>query len=348
MGAHDRPSGGAVIDRLTARPQGFNLFQAISLLERAAPEAMPVGRSHGPNEREAVRLQSFVSLGFQASDVRAVGGQAQTGEPFTLSTPALSLAGTGGPLPLPFTELLLERQARRDHATADFLDIFNHRFLAFLYRSRRKHHVALNGLAPAQSTLATTLDAASALGLQSGVRAPDGTALWLRHAGLLGGAPRSMTGLLAMLRDRLGVQVQGTQFRGGWRALEPDAFSRLASGPRATGTRLGPTAVLGKRVWDQGAGIRLAFGGLGRKRLGSLLPGGADHVLAHWLVRRFVPQDLDVEMTLSLAPTEVHRSVLGAANPMRLGWTSWVAGPSYRGKLPTVQLKLADSTAAGT
>lgn len=346
MGADDRPPGRAVIDQLSARPQGFNLFQAISLLERAAPEAVAVGRSQGPREREAVRLHAFVSLAFEASDVRAVGGEAQTGEPFTLSTSALSLAGTGGPMPLSFTELLLERRARRDHATADFLDIFNHRFLAFLYRSRRKHHVALSPRSPTQSTLATTLDAASALGLHSGVRAPDGSALWLRHAGLLGGAPRSMTGLLAMLRDRLGVQVQGTQFRGGWRTLEPDACARLG-----TGTRLGQTqsqpAVLGKRVWDQGAGVRLAFSGLSRQGLRGLLPGGAEHALAQWLVRRFVPQDLDVEMELSLAPTEVRSSVLGAANPMRLGWTSWVAGPGFRGSLPPVQRKLADASAAG-
>ncbi|MGJ7530156.1 type VI secretion system baseplate subunit TssG [Variovorax sp. GB1P17] len=332
MGTDDRPPGGAVIDSLTARPQDFNLFQAISLLERAAPDAVAVGRAQGPREREAVRLRAFVSLAFEASDVRAIDGAAQTGEPFTLTTCVLSLAGAGGPLPLHVAELLLERRQRRDHASADFLDIFNHRFLAFFYRSRRKHHVALHPRAPAQSTLAATLDAASALGIRSGVRAPDNTALWLRHAGLLGGAPRSMTGLLAMLRDRLGVQVQGTQFRGGWHALEPDAFLRLDAG-----TRLGPATVLGQRVWDQGAGIRLAFSGLSRQRLLGLLPGGGDHALAQWLVRRFVPRDLDVEMELKLAPAAARSSVLGAANPMRLGWTSWVAGPAFRGPLPPVR-----------
>jgi type VI secretion system protein ImpH len=336
----------SALDRLLASPQGFDLFQAISLLERAAPEAMPVGRAHGPHEREAVRLRAFVSLAFEASDVRSVGAGAPTGEPYTLHTPALSLAGVSGPLPLPFTEMLLERQARRDHATAEFLDIFNHRLLSFLYRSRRKHHVALNGSAPARSSLALTLDAVSALGLQAGVRAPDGTAQWLRHAGLLGGSPRSMTGLLAMLRDRLGLQVQGTQFRGGWRTLEPDAVSRLASNARSAGTRLGRGAALGRRVWDQGAGLRLAFSGLSRQRLQGLLPGGADHAQAQWMVRRFVPQDLDIEVELKLAPTERHRSILGAANPMRLGWTSWIAGPSFRGTLPPVQRKLADTSAA--
>lgn len=66
MGADDGPSGRAVIvEELTARPQDFNLFQAISLLERAAPGAVPVGRSQGPREREAVRLHAFVSLAFE-------------------------------------------------------------------------------------------------------------------------------------------------------------------------------------------------------------------------------------------------------------------------------------------
>ena len=330
-----------MIERLTARPQEFNLFQAISLLERAAPEAVPVGRSQGPREREAVRLHAFVSLAFEASDVREVSAGAATGEPFALTTPALSLGGSGGPLPIPFTEMLLERRQQRDHATADFLDIFNHRFLAFLYRSRRKHHVALNPQSPSRSTLASTLDAASALGLRAGVRAPDGSALWLRHAGLLGGAPRGMTALLALLRDRLGVRVQGAQFRGGWLALEPDASARLDMR-----TPLGGGAVLGQRVWDQGAGIRLSFTELSQRRLRDLLPGGADHALAKWLVRRFVPQELKVEMELSLAPAESRSSVLGAANPMRLGWTSWIAGPSFRGSLPPVQHTLTSDARA--
>lgn len=334
------------VDRLLARPQGFDLFQAISLLERAAPDAVTVGRSHGHAGREAVRLRGVVSLGFEASDVREVAHGALTGESFTLHTPTLSLAGAGGPLPLPFTELLLERQARRDHATAEFLDIFNHRLLSFLYRSRRKHHVALSPRAPAQSALASTLDAASALGLQAGVRAPDGSAQWLRHAGLLGGAPRGMTGLLAILRERLGAEVHGTQFRGGWRTLEADALSRLGGRGVAPAPRLGQAAALGRRVWDQGAGVRLSFGNLTHPRLRALLPGGADHALARWLVRRYVPQDLDVEVELRLAPSQPRTSVLGAANPMRLGWTSWLASPMHRGPLPAVQLKLAGHGAA--
>ena len=337
-----------VIDRLLAAPQGFNLFQAISLLERAAPEAAAVGCPHAPHEHEAVRLSAFVSQSFEPSDIRTVSSPAPTGEAFVLRTPVLSLAGAGGPLSQPFTELLQERHAKRDHATADFLDIFNHRLLAFLYRSRRKHHVSLSATQPSCSSLASALDSLSALGRQSGVRAPDQSAQWLRHAGLLGGASRSMTGLIAVLRDRLKVKVDGTQFCGSWLALESDALSRLHSRPPHRGTRLGQAAVLGRRVWDQGAGLQLDFTNLGQPRLHSLLPGGSDHTLAQWLVRRYLPQDMDVRMALRLAPTEVRPSALNAANPMRLGWTSWLAGSNFQRPLPPVYLKLTSATRAGT
>ncbi|MBY0411471.1 MAG: type VI secretion system baseplate subunit TssG [Burkholderiaceae bacterium] len=328
------------IDRLREAPQGFNLFQAISLLESASPESTPVGCSHAQHEHEAVRLSATVSLSFEPSDIRSISSPAPTGEPYVLCTPVLSLAGAGGPLPQPFTELLIERSAKRDHATADFLDIFNHRLLAFLYRSRRKHHVSLNAL---DASLTSALDAISALGVQSGLRAPDQSAQWLRHAGLLGGAPRSMSGLLALLRDRLGVKVNGTQFCGNWRTLEPDAFSRLDTRAGAKGTRLGHAAVLGHRVWDQGAGLHLHFSHLSLTHLHSLLPGGSNHTLAQWLVRRYVPQDLDASMTLSPAATEVRSSTLGAVNPMRLGWTSWLTGPHCKRSLAPVRLKLTSA-----
>ncbi len=345
MGTDDWPPSRRLIARLMARPQGFNLFQAISLLERSAPGCVAVGLSHGPGELEAVRLSAFVSLAFQPSDVQSVTERAESGEPFLLSTTVLSLAGATGPLPLPFTELLLERRARKDRATADFLDIFNHRFLSFLYRSKKKHNTALNADAPAQSMLAATLDAVSALGLRAGRQAAERPAVWLRHAGLLGGAPRSMTGLLVLLRDRMNLQVHGSQFVGGWCKLEPDAFTRLVSGRGVGGARLARAAVLGKRVWDQGSGIALVFSELKLHRLLGLLPGGYEHKLACYLIRRYLPLDIDIKMELKLAPTERKPCLLSAANPLHLGWTSWLTSASFRGELPTVQLKLTQVSA---
>lgn len=342
MGTDERPPAGSLVEGLLAKPQGYNLFQAISLLERE----VHLDGQHSRQSQDAmqlpVRLRSVVSLGFQASDVSHVSHQVAGDTPFVLRTPVMSLAGANGPLPLPFTEMVLERNAARDYATADFLDIFNHRFLAFLYRSRKKHNMGLNGLAPASSPLASCLDALSALGLKAGVRTPDGDAGWLEHAGLMGGAPRSITGLLAMLSHRLELRVSARQFCGGWRLLESTDVLRL--GALGHAPRLGRSAVLGQRVWDQSAGICITFHGLRLARLQQLLQGGRDHSLLSWMVRRYLPQDLDAEIVLEVRSDDLPPAKLDARQPLRLGWTTWlVSKPAPEKELPPVRFKLAES-----
>jgi type VI secretion system protein ImpH len=341
MGTDERPPIGALVERLVAQPQGFNLFQAISLLERSRPDRAPVGVGGGRGE--SVRLGSIVSLGFQASDVGKVSVADDPAEAARLWTSVLSLAGAHGPLPLPFTELVLERSAARDHATADFLDIFNHRFLSFLYRSRKKHHMGLNWASAQSSTMAACLDSVSALGLKAGVRAPNGEVTWLRHAGLLGGAPRSMTGLLAMLSDRLGLRASGAQFCGAWRDLETREVATLSTRAGRRPPRLGRSAVLGKRVWDQSANINVTLSGLSLPRLRRLLRGGEEYALLKWMIRRYLQQDMGVEMVLHLDHKEAPPTVLTQKQPMRLGWTSWIAGGRRPGQaLPPTRFKLTE------
>jgi type VI secretion system protein ImpH len=322
MGTDDRLPAAALIGRLLARPHDFDLFQAIHLLECAQSGARPLGTGDGTHE--AVRLTGHVSLAFEPSDIRAVRGEANGNDraAYTVSTAAMTLAGASGPLPMAFTEWLLSRRAARETAMSDFLDIFNHRFLSFLYRSRQKHAPALNGRAPDDAALAACLDALGNLGLRAGERGPNGARRWLRHAGLLGGAPRSMTGLLAMLSDRLDVSVRGAQFVGGWRELDARDSVRLSGLGRAA-SRLNGRAVVGRRCWDQAAGVRIEFVDLPWDRFEALLPGGALHELTAWLVQSYLEQDMDVHVVLRPAPRKAACAV-GGAGAARLGWTSWL------------------------
>lgn len=324
MGTHDRLPAVAMIDRLLAHPHDFDLFQAIHLLERAQSWARPLGTGDGTDE--AVRFSGHVSLAFEPSDIRSVRSQPAGPEraTYTVSTAAMTLAGASGPLPLPFTEWLLMRRAARETAMSDFLDIFNHRFLSFLYRSRQKHAPGLNGRAPDEAALTACLDALGNLGLRAGERGPGGARRWVRHAGLLGGAPRSMAGLLAMISDRLGVSVRGAQFVGGWRDLDARDSARL-SGAGRRASRLNGNAVVGRRCWDQAAGIRIEFVDLPPARFEALLPGGEQHDLTAWLVRSYLEQDLDVHVVLRPAPRQPACAV-GGARAVRVGWTSWLGG----------------------
>ena len=309
-------------------PHAFDLFQAISILERGEPARAPVGSADGMDE--AVRLKAQVDLGFAPSDIAALDDSTRPGPPLTLTSPVLSLAGAQGPLPMPFTELLLERRRARDHSGLDFLDIFNQRLLGFLYRSRRKHHLALSGGAIDGAPLVRSLDALSSLGRAEGARGPDGEQAWLRHAGLQGAAPRSMTSLLAVVRDRLDIRFTGKQFVGGWHALAPCDRAKLQDPgkPASPQARLGMGASLGARAWDQGAGMALDAPPLQPAQFASLLPGEKNNALLGWLVARHLQRDIQVELRLDLAVQPATR--LAADQPLapRLGLSAWLCSPA--------------------
>jgi type VI secretion system protein ImpH len=318
-----------LIHRLRQQPEGFNLFQALHLLERAEPARPPVGTSLGLDE--AVRLSAPVSLAFPASDVQCVSESDAPGPALTLSSPVMALAGAQGPLPVAYTEMLIEGVRHRNPAGLAFLDIFQQRLLAFLYRGRRKHHMPLSAGPLQDAPLLRVIDAVSGLGRSEGARAPGGEAAWPRHAGLQGGAPRSVASLLAMLRDRLQLPFTGRSFVGAWLPLAREERARL-SGRQAGAPRLGQGAALGQRAWDPAAGIALGLSGLHAQHLDALLPGGVRHGLLAWLVTRHLQQDLRVKVQVDLAGAPATRlrarpETAPGLSP-RLGLSAWLTGPA--------------------
>jgi type VI secretion system protein ImpH len=306
-----------ILAQLLRAPHQFNLFQAISLLERAAPDRAPVGTGVGSDE--AVRLGAQVDMAFAPSDVASIkpnlNSNLQPGPAWILRTPALTLAGGQGPLATPFTELLLEQRAQRNPAGLDFLDMFNQRLIGFWHRARVKNHLALAPNQLEQAPLLRTIDALSGLGRNQGVHGPAGERGWLRHAALQNGAPRSMTGLLALLRDRLKVQFTGEQFLGGWHPLAARERARM-------GARMATS--LGARAWDQAAGMALTAPPLAPDTFASLLPGGLRFALLGWLVARHLQADFSVTLTLRLAAAPATK--LGAGRLARSAWLSGRAG----------------------
>ncbi|RJF92853.1 type VI secretion system baseplate subunit TssG [Noviherbaspirillum saxi] len=313
---------------LRESPHDFDLFQAISILERSEPAREPVGTSLGIDE--AVRLASQVDLAFAPSDISSVADSDRPGPPLTLKSSAFSLAGAQGSLPMPFTEMIMERRRMRDHAGLDFLDIFNQRLLGFFYRGRRKHHLALSAGDVADAPLVRSLDALSGLGRMEDARGPNGELAWLRHAGVQGAAPRSMASLLAVVRDRLGVHFSGRQFVGGWNALATQEQACLHDRKRPFGaqSRLGMGACLGARAWDQGAGMELSTLPLDTALFSSLLPGGEASALLGWLVARHLQRDIQVVVRLDLKSQPSTR--LGHVDPLapRLGLSAWLCSPA--------------------
>ncbi|MDH0344403.1 type VI secretion system baseplate subunit TssG, partial [Chromobacterium haemolyticum] len=152
MAAPARPQPGSVAERLLTRPQGFEFAQAVMLLERLTPQAAPLGQGADP-AREALRLRGPLLPAFAASELSALepgalepgalggdalGGDARDGQP-ALDVESFGLGGPDGPLPYAYQEWLQQRRQDKDHAPAEFLQLFQHRLLALLYRAQRKY-----------------------------------------------------------------------------------------------------------------------------------------------------------------------------------------------------------------
>jgi type VI secretion system protein ImpH len=316
---------GDLIRALKDAPYAFDLFQALYLIQRSESARAPLGTSLGLDE--SVRLSGEVGLGFAPSDIVSVSPSNRPGPALTLMTSAMTLAGASAPLPLPYTELLLEMRRQRDESGFELLDIFNQRMLAFLYCSRSKHRPALSHVELGQMPVTKALDSLSELGWSEGVRGPRGQRAWLRHAGLLGAAPRSMTSLLALLNDRFGLRFSGKQFFGGWFEFDPaDRACLSGSTVRRRGSMLGAGASLGRRAWDQSSAIEIKSPALRRSEFMAFLPGGESYKLIAWLAARHFQSDVEIRFSAKLQDDDSTVFALGSEASPSLGLTSWLQG----------------------
>jgi type VI secretion system protein ImpH len=241
------------------------------------------------------------------------------------------LLGPNGPMPIHFTEYVLDRiNHAKDGTLEAFLNIFHHRIYALFFRAwalnqptvdfepvsgrRHVHYLrSLNGLGTAPADRRDTV--------------PDLARVF--YSGWLGGLSRSPAGLAAILSDFLQVPVALRTFQGMWIDLPNDSRCRVGES-RATGV-LGATCYVGERIWVVHLKFRIRFGPLTWVAYEKLLPGGAAfRQVADW-VRSYLGDELFWEAQLVLREAEVPPCRLGGG--VRLGWSTWLgraegAGPA--------------------
>jgi type VI secretion system protein ImpH len=308
-----------LITQLKQDPFQFGLFQAASLLERIAQ-----GRGQtthwGPSDHP-VRFKSDITLGFPAGDIQSI--RPDDSGSYQVYTSLMCLAGSRGPLPLVFTEMLLTSRRNKDHAPVDFMDVFNHRLLHLLFQAKQKYHLSLGARHLADMPLLRFIDASASLGFREKKDLGE-EAIWLKHAALMGSAPRSMGSLLAMLHDRLGIRFEAQQFFGEWLRIDPSEQASLGSAAsNRSAAQLGVNATLGVRAWHQGAAILLQAKNLSPQAYQKLLPGESFHRKLKWLVKQHQSSSYRVCLQIHLKDRQFKPAGLGAQG-LRLGLTAWL------------------------
>ncbi len=318
MAASGWRSHRSVIEQLAAEAHRFDVHQAVRVIERLAPVRDSVG-DHGTAEDEAVRFRASLSAAFPASDL-AGATPPRPGEPrWYLDVNFMGLAGSFGPLPAPFTDTIVEQTRRGDHAARDFLDIFNHRLISLLHRTRRRHRPALTWARPDLGPLARALFAMIGLGT-AGVRdrmsVPDRALLGT--VGLLAQQPRSLHGLERLLGCFFGVPVRVDPLEGRWLALDDGATTRLGQRNTRLGAAHPDGAVLGARAWDQQAAVTVVLGPLDLATFRALLPDGGASPLLRGLIGFYTQDAVMVDVQLRLRADQVPGTRLDGTNRLTL------------------------------
>lgn len=309
------------LDRLRDEPYRFTLFAALRLLEQLYPERPRLGEARRASD-DAIRLAQPPHLIFAPSDVTALG-RAENGTP-RLEQYSFGIFGPNGALPLHFTEYAFERAAHRgDPGVADFINAFQHRFIALFYRAWADGDPAVNldrpatdrfvpcvgalaGLAPPAARAASPLAARAALG----------------RAALFGRSSRSAASLERALSDYFGLEITIRQFVGGW--LEIPEESRTLLGDGTGGGALGLGATLGSSSWQCQHQFEVGLGPLDYAAFERFLPGSPAFDELSGIVRFFTNDEWFWQLRPTLAAGQAPGIELGRAG--RLGWTGWLGG----------------------
>lgn len=310
-----------------------------------------VGEGSEPS-KEAVRFSSLIHLAFPGTDIASVKDRVGEHDPYEVKVNFMGLSGALGPLPLPFADLVFQRSVQKDFGLRDFLDIFNHRLVSIFYRIRKRHRFGLGVRSPEQDNAARYLFSLIGIGnpgLRGRLALPDRSLL--SHAGLFAKEHRTMAGLEAILRHHFGVPIKGIALVG--RFYPIDAANQTAIGPKGKNRKLGDTAFLGGRVWDQESGFDIRIGPLPLEAFLRFLPGGDALPRLCELTRFYVGETFSFGIQLVLEATQVPqaqlvvgKAKLGRADGARLGYTSWLGAIRGGPAPPEIRLGGAALTAA--
>ncbi len=294
-----------------ARPWRFDA--ALRLVALANPGLPPLGTSAQVGE-DAVRITQAPDLAFPTSELTSLSDGPRAPR---LGQALIGLLGPNGPMPLAFSEHMLERAVHAgDLAPQRFLDVFHHRLASLFHRAWAARAPESAHDRPGEDWFTTQLLALGGGSCRTEHLVADGERAAL--AGLLLARPRGVAGLAAMLRLVLRAPVEVDGFQPSWVPLDPADRCRI--GQRAVSSRLG-SAVLGRRLHSRIDAIRVRIGPLDAAAFARLAPGSDGFLRLRCALRTWLTRPLEVEVRWVLDAASVPRVRLGAS---RLGRDSWM------------------------
>jgi type VI secretion system protein ImpH len=333
-------------EQVLKTPYEFDFHQAIRLLEKMRPEAIPLGEGSDPL-KEAVSIQSRVTLSPSGADIQSLS-PSDTSRPPVLSVNFIGLGGIQGPLPTPYTELLIERLRHKDTSLKDFLDIFNHRLASFWHRMRKKIVLGIAQVRPDETPVGKAfldLVGIESNSIRNHLAVSDHSllsfapAFWKR--------PRSLIGLQRLLRSYFNMPIRVSQYQGAWQVAPEKDWTRIGVRETAQHHILGKSTVLGRRSWHQTAGITVHIPPLTYNQFIRFQQETAlEYMALRDLTYFYIGEGSEVHLTFSLRREEIESTRLN--HTFVLGRTTWITRGNGKGIShdPEVRLLMKNSSSS--
>ena len=310
----------------------FSFFQAMRLLHllHVKSTAEPSGQGAG---KIPVWIRPNLSLAFPKADVEAISENSDAaGARFQMLVNFLGLYGTSSPLPVFYTEDLIDEAADDESAAREFVDIINQRIYQLLYDCSTKYHQAFKIVEQGSDGMHSGFSVSWASAIQTsapGFRIPPD---WSGISDFLPRCRNPHWALRTILKDALGgmaVTVIPCIER---RAKIPED-QKLALGSGAH--RLGNNCFLGEQIVDRMGKFRVRIGPLDNRKFSDFYPGSDSYNQVALLVNMYVLDALEYDMEVILAHGQAKTVCLGDGSRSELGLNTWVFSGREVGEVRT-------------
>jgi type VI secretion system protein ImpH len=297
----------------------YSFFQVIRLL-RLLEHTAGAGSNADITDTEHIRIRPKLSLAFPPSDVDSIEELDGEDPRFLVNTTFLGLYGTSSPLPVFYTEDLMEEVSSDESISRDFLDIFNHRLYMLLFKCWSKYRQHLKVVEEQDSQYLERLFCLVGLGEKAFREDIPEPYRLIRYAGLLTQFPRSSLGLQTLLKDALGIPLEIIPCIGTKTAIPEEQKFYLG----ISGCTLGEDSFLGNEILDRTSKFRIKIGPIQQDQYQEFLPGAHKYHLLTFLTNFYLVEPLKYEVECILSAVQTQPACLSAPRWSALGMDTWM------------------------
>jgi len=287
--------------------RGMSFFQAVRLMRRFTGAEIGVSEASG----RPIRIRPALSLAFPESDILAIESSGED-DGIQMTVSFLGLYGVSSPLPLHYTERLIDLERQDQGAAREFIDVLHQPIYALLFSAWARCRPMMEAIEGQDKEVLARLFALAGIWepqLQEDL--PRDIPL-LRYVGLLSLSVRPLLGLETMLRDFLGTAVTRLRVVQEWPSrVVPLAQRARLGGPRA---RLGGDLLLGGKGSSGTAHVSVLVEGVTAGMFLTLLWGESLHGKLSFLINLYLGGCFSWSIAVELSE---------AAPPLALGRGSW-------------------------